>query len=120
MADNTNPQENLKVSDRRHGPASPLVTLVVTLREDLQLLDTRLFSALKQQKDDMETLMNQAFPEGDADGHRRHHEAVIKAAEDRAKFWNTMSTELAKWGLIGFVAWIAVHMWQAFLQGPSK
>jgi hypothetical protein len=64
--------------------------------------------------------MADAFPEADPVGHRKHHEAVIKAAEDRAAFWAKMRFELTRWGLIGFVAWAGTQLWQAALQGPHK
>jgi len=60
-----------------------------------------------------------AFPMGDPVGHRRHHEAVIKAAEDRAKFWETLRGELAKWGMLGFLGFAIVALWRSFLQGPK-
>jgi hypothetical protein len=54
----------------------------------------------------LRVLMNDSFPEGDAIGHRKAHEAQIKAFEDRAEFWKKMLFELTKWGLIGFLTWI--------------
>ena len=61
-----------------------------------------------------------AFPDGDPDGHRRHHELVIKREEERVLFWTTMKNELAKWGLIGFVGWAIYYLWIGFLKGPVK
>ncbi len=59
------------------------------------------------------------FPDGDPDGHRRYHEAEIKRIERRADFWQKMRLELAKWGLIGFLGWAAVALWQQALKGPQ-
>lgn len=59
------------------------------------------------------------FPDGDPDGHRRYHEAEIKRIERRADFWQKMRLELAKWGLIGFIGWAAVALWQQALKGPQ-
>lgn len=64
-------------------------------------------------------LMKSAFPEGDTDGHRRAHELAIKQAEARAEFWATMQKEIAKWGLIGFLAWATYYLWKAVLLGPK-
>lgn len=61
-----------------------------------------------------------AFPEGDADGHRRHHEAVIKAAEEKAEFWQAMRKKLGEWGVVGFAGWALYALWIAFLAGPKK
>lgn len=59
------------------------------------------------------------FPDGDPAGHRRYHEAEIKRIERRADFWQKMRLELAKWGLIGFLGWAAVALWQQALKGPQ-
>ncbi len=66
----------------------------------------------------MSELVTAAFPGGDSDGHRRHHEAIIRRAEEGAEFWSAMRKELGKWGLIGFMAWAAYNLWKALLMGP--
>lgn len=90
------------------------------LSDDLKKLDQKFDKHVTTQSNDLKTAMDNAFPEGDASGHRRHHEALIKAAEERAKFWGTMRTEIAKWGLIGFLGWVLYAAWTTFLQGPHK
>ena len=60
-------------------------------------------------------LMKEAFPEGDADGHRRFHEASITAAEERAVFWADLRRSVAKWGLFGFLGWILLRLGDGFL-----
>lgn len=67
----------------------------------------------------MDSLRSDAFPDADPDGHRRHHEALIKQAEARAAFWEKMKLELFKYGLLGFVGWAVFALWQAFLRGPK-
>lgn len=67
----------------------------------------------------IENAMNNAFPDGDPQGHRAHHELVIKREEARVKFWETMKTELGKWGLIGFLGWAGIALWKTFLMGPK-
>ena len=63
--------------------------------------------------------MSDAFPGGDPDGHRRHHEAVIRHAEQRAEFWQAMRKEIGKWGLISVLGFLAMAAWRAFLKGPG-
>jgi hypothetical protein len=58
-----------------------------------------------------------AFPNGDTIAHREAHEAWIDEVKSRADFWKKMKFELAKWGLIGFLGWSAIQLWQAFLKG---
>ena len=39
-----------------------------------------------------------AFPEGDLDGHRKYHEAKIKAAVAEEAFWTDLKLDVAKKG----------------------
>lgn len=64
--------------------------------------------------------MASAFPAGDPDGHRRHHEAVIKQAEEQAALFKKMREALMQYGLLGFVGWAFYSLWNSFLQGPHK
>lgn len=119
--------EQTEFEERRKDAPVAILTLIKELADSVHrlndsvlTLDQKFDKHVKTQGDDLKTAMDTAFPEGDADGHRRHHEAVIKAAEDRAKFWQSMRTELAKWGLIGFTGWLVFTLWQAFLSGPHK
>ena len=62
---------------------------------------------------DMKTV-GRAFPrnslgEIDADGHRAHHEALIRAARSQEDFWVSLKTDLAKKGL-GAVILIAIGL----------
>jgi len=68
----------------------------------------------------VEKVFDRSFPDGDPEGHRKVHENWIKEAEAKAKFWESMKTELGKWGLIGFVGWVLYYVWLGFLQGPKK
>ncbi len=64
--------------------------------------------------------LERAFPAGDADGHKRYHEATIAKLEARAAFWKKMAFEVSKYGLLGLLGWLAVTAWTAFLHGPGK
>lgn len=59
------------------------------------------------------------FPDSDPAGHRRYHEAEIKRIERRADFWGKLRLELAKYGLLGFLGWALVALWQQALKGPQ-
>lgn len=97
---------------------------VKTLHTNISALDHRLTKHMTEKTMELareiSKLMSDAFPEGDPTGHRKHHEAVIAKAEARAKFWQKMLYEITKYGLMGFIGWLAVTAWQAFLQGPHK
>ena len=61
-----------------------------------------------------------AFPDGDPDGHRRHHEAVIAKAEAQAALWKEVQGHLIKSGLLSALAWLGYLVWLAALRGPGK
>lgn len=72
-----------------------------------------------QLAEEIKKLMDSAFPFSDPYGHKRAHEAQIEKAAARAEFWRKMSFELAKLGLLGFVGWAAMRLWEAAVQGPK-
>jgi hypothetical protein len=63
-------------------------------------------------------------PDGDYDGHRRYHEAVIRKMEARSKLWQDVSSSVAKWGAVGIFAWISIAIYHEaiaiFLKGIGK
>lgn len=97
-----------------------MLLLIKQVNSNVDALRDDLVQGLSAHRDELKAVVTSAFPEGDADGHRRHHEAVIKAAEERADFWKTMRKELGKYGLVGFTGWAAYALWQSFLQGPHR
>lgn len=128
MTEPTDLQEHLP---ERRTETSALLVLVQAVHDDVKLVHGDLENFNKRFGEHMATetleltkvmerLLTSAFPEGDATGHRKHHEAVIAKAEARAAFWRKMAEEITKYGLIGFLGWLAVTAWQAFLQGPHK
>lgn len=110
--------------ERRRNPSPELMALVRTIHDAQLALDSKLSNHMTTQKTELAetiaSLMAEAFPEGDPSGHRRHHELVIKRAEEQAEFWQKMRLELAKWGLIGFIGWALVQLWNGVLVGPPK
>ncbi len=111
----------------RRADASASASIVFTLNrldKTVRQLDVCMAENMKEHRQELAEavaeIMKKSFPEGDPDGHRRHHEAVIKAAEDKSKFWADMRLSVAKWGVIGFLGWLALNSWTGFLQGPHK
>ena len=104
-----------------------LVRQVLTNQSNLadsqNKLDTKLTTHMLDETKEIGEAMAKvlkAFPGDDPDGHRRHHEAVIREAEAKAAFWEKMKYELVRWGLIAFLGWAAYSLWHTFLQGPPK
>lgn len=52
-----------------------------------------------------------AFPEGDADGHRRYHEAIIKRIEAREQFYRKLLAELVSKGLWALLIFLGAAVW---------
>jgi hypothetical protein len=114
---------DVQVIERRHGPTE-LLELVRIIHDNQLLIDAKLTRHMDTETEELAEaitrLMADAFPAGDPSGHRRHHELVIKQAEERAAFWRVMRIEIGKWGLIGFLGWAVFALWQALLNGPHK
>lgn len=104
----------------RRAPSSELLILVQEVKDNQVQIAAKLEAVPTDIATALAVLMRDAFPEGDPDGHRKHHEAVIKAAEAKAEFWEKMRYEITKYGLIGFIAWAGGYLWLGILQGPHK
>lgn len=108
---------------RMHRTDDAILLHIKELQASIKALDVKLTQHREAEESALAaaiaSLRSDAFPDGDPDGHRRHHEALIKQAEARAQFWEKMKLELFKYGLIGFLGWAAIALWQAFLRGPK-
>ncbi|OWT68097.1 MULTISPECIES: hypothetical protein [unclassified Achromobacter] len=56
-------------------------------------------------------LLESSFPDGDPEGHRRYHEAIIKREERREEFYQKLFTELASKGLWALIGFLCVAVW---------
>ena len=108
----------------RRADTAALLVLVQQVHADVQVFSKRLDEQRHSESlalaEAVSTLMIRSFPEGDADGHKKAHEAQMKAIEARAEFWKKMLFEITKYGVIGVLGWLALKLWVAFLAGPSK
>lgn len=114
---------NPELPERRADTAALLV-LVTQVHADVQTFGKQLQDQRRDEAlalaEAVATLMIKSFPEGDADGHRKAHEAQMQAIEARAEFWRKMLFEVSKYGLLGVLGWLALKVWVAFLAGPEK
>lgn len=72
-------------------------------RDEARQIDDRLDEILSEVRK-----IHGAFPrttdgETDFDGHRQYHEAMIRAAEAQAAFWNELKLDVVKKGVWGAV-----------------
>lgn len=106
-----------------HRKDDALLLLIKQVHEKIDRMELALNQHMTDEPvkiaEEIKELMDKAFPYGDPNGHRAHHEALILKAEQRAEFWKKMTFEISKWGLFGFMGWAAVALWKSFLMGPK-
>lgn len=96
------------------------------LQLTIEAVDHSLNEHMKDEEKEIEritmtlTTFSGAFPDGDPHGHRAYHDAVIGRIKKRAEFYEKMTIELGKYGLVGLAGWLVYIVWAALLQGPHK
>ena len=55
----------------------------------------------------------------DYGGHHSDHSVRAKAGEWWKDVRNKTTTKLIEWASVALVAWVMLHVWQAFLKGPT-
>ena len=60
-----------------------------------------------------------AFPEGDAESHRRAHEEWIEKDKAEREMWIKLKQNTINWVVIAVLSWAGFAVWAAFLQGPK-
>jgi hypothetical protein len=102
-------------NDRRRDSPMQLLHLVQRIDRNQVKMDEKLSKHMATETHELAEaitkLMADAFPLGDPGGHRRHHELVIKQAEERAKFWQEMRIAGAKWAGVGALGLLAGLIW---------
>jgi hypothetical protein len=89
-----------------------------------QYLEPQIKTIMKGELAELHSKIMLGFPKdenGDPDilGHRNYHEALIEQSKARTEYWQKLTFELSKWGLLGLLAWMVHEMWSAFLRGPK-
>lgn len=69
---------------------------------------------------DLKEAFTKAFPEGDAESHRRAHEEWIEKDKAEREMWVKLKQNTINWVVIAALSWIGIVLWSAFLQGPHK
>ena len=123
MSDSHTGMERVLPLDRRR-PSAELLMLVQEVQDSQTEMSRKMDEVPANIAAALAVLMKNAFPKGDPDGHRKHHEALIKAAEEKAEFWKKMRYEITRWGLMGFLGWALWTLGDAAViylqQGPHK
>lgn len=104
---------------RKDSPMPVLLELVKQVHASQKALDKRLAHHMNMETGELAEaiakLMKDAFPEGDPDGHRRHHELVIQREEERAQFWREMRVAAGKWAGLGLLGLLLTLLWTGAL-----
>lgn len=125
----TTPEEEMKAelhAERRRNDAMVL-KIVGSIQDEVASLRRELSDHIKGEPESIASavaagvagVLRDAFPDGDAGGHRKAHEAQIEAINTRTQLLKELTKELVKWGLFGVLGWLVYVVWHAFLQGPK-
>ena len=99
-------------SERRHEE--------LTKRFDTMSQSTmNLLQANNQTVKDVHKMFKSAFPEGDAESHRRAHEQMIEKDKAEREFWMHLKKQVVAWGITAALAWFGMLVWAGFLKGPG-
>lgn len=60
-----------------------------------------------------------AFPDGDAESHRKAHEEWIEKDRADKEFWIKLKQNTINWVVIAILSWVGLVLWGAFVQGPG-
>lgn len=104
--------------ERRKSENEAVLLLIADLQRSIGLLDKKFThhhdTYRAEVRQAVEAVHTAAFPDGDPEGHRRHHELVIQREEVRVKFWNEMMLAGAKWMGLGVLGFVGTAIWIAF------
>ena len=105
-------RENRDESDVRHSE-------VLNRFEHMQKSTMGLLQANNTTVNEIHKMFVKAFPDGDADAHRKAHEHWIEKDKADKEFWLKLKLEVVKWGVVAMVGWAGIALWTAFIQGPK-
>ena len=69
---------------------------------------------------DMLKAFQAAFPDDDPKAHRLYHETLMEKLKEEAELRKMLKSEVAKWGLIAFLAFVFLASWKEFLSNIHK
>jgi hypothetical protein len=105
-------RENRISSERRHDEMSERFS-------QMQQSALTLLQANNNTVKEIHALFKSAFPNGDADGHRRAHEIQIEKDKSEREFWIHLKKQVVGWGITAAIGWASLVIWAGFLKGPG-
>lgn len=67
---------------------------------------------------EIHALFKKAFPDGDAEAHRKAHEHWIEKDKKEQEFWLDIKKKVVGWAVTAAMAWGGIVLWAAFVRGP--
>ena len=104
-------ETHTEASERRHGE-------LVRRFDAMQQSSLSLLQANNQTTQEIHKMFKTAFPNGDADSHRRAHEAWMEKDKAEREFWLHLKKQVVGWGATAAIAWAAMLLWAVFIKGP--
>ena len=104
-------EENAQKSEERHKD-------LVARHEALSQSTMELLRSNNQTTREIHAMFKAAFPNGDAESHRRAHEAWIEKDKSEREFWLHLKKQVVGWGMTAVTAWAAMLLWAGFVKGP--
>lgn len=68
----------------------------------------------------LEEMIKEGFPDGDAEAHRKYHEALIRKAEERTRFYAELRVKLAEKGIWAVIVFVGAALYWYIKEGPRQ
>lgn len=68
----------------------------------------------------LEEMIKEGFPDGDAEAHRKYHEALIRKAEERTRFYAELRVKLAEKGIWAVIVFVGAALYWYIKEGPKQ
>ena len=111
-------EHKLEMQEQFHG----LKREMETHARKVESLSASTLSVIEKQNGlikDLKDAFVKAFPEGDAESHRRAHEDWIEKDKAEREFWAKLKQNTINWVVVAVLSWVGLVLWGAFVQGPK-
>jgi hypothetical protein len=105
-------KDNRNESERRHSE-------VLDRFAAMQTSTMALLQANTSTTNEIHKLFKEAFPQGDAQAHRKAHEHWIEKDKTDREFWLKLKQNTVNAIVLAAAGWIGLAVWAAFLKGPN-